>query len=144
MYDYHKNFLQKDLLNKYTKYNGTVKEIFLCLLAESKKETKSEVERCPFPCQELELQAIATFSERTPLMKKMDGKEEVFRVSIQYQNPDSYKIIEEKQLYGWDQILGEIGGLVGLMLGASMISLVEIFTYIALCLLHRFHRVLMV
>ena len=74
----------------------------------------------------------------------MDGKEEVFRVSIQYQNPDSYKIIEEKQLYGWDQILGEIGGLVGLMLGASMISLVEIFTYIVLCILHKFYRVLMV
>ena len=144
VYDYHKNFMQKDLLNKYMKHNGTVKQIFQCLLAESKKETISEVERCPFPCEELELQAIATFSERTPWMKEMDGKEEVFRVSIQYQNPDSYKIIEEKQLYGWDQILGEIGGLVGLMLGASMISLVEIFTYIVLCILHKFYRVLMV
>ena len=78
-----------------------------------------------------------TFNERTRSMVKKDGDETVYRIGLQYQNVDSYRLIEEKQLYGWDQILGEIGGLAGLVLGASIISLLEIFAFLLICFLQK-------
>ena len=61
----------------------------------------------------------------------------MYRLHIQYQNVDAYKVFSERQLHTWDQIAGEVGGFLGLIIGASFISIIEIFAYFMLCLLHK-------
>ena len=63
--------------------------------------------------------------------------EQVYRVDIQYVNIDSYRSVEEKQLYSWDQIAGEVGGFLGLVIGASFISVIEIVLYLILCCISK-------
>ena len=53
-------------------------------------------------------------------------------MSVQLQRVDTYKIMEEKELYTWDQMACEVGGFIGLIMGMSIISLVEIGAYICL------------
>ena len=62
-----------------------------------------------------------------------NNNNKVYRVDIQYVNIDSYRIVEEKQLYSWEQIAGEVGGFLGLVIGASFISVIEIILYLILC-----------
>ena len=114
--------------------------------------SKSEVagvDDCPVSCEELELSVARSLHElfgkknkknntKNNKNKKMnsnyhenhdehceDGEvEPVYKVDIQY---------IEKQLYSWDQIAGEVGGFVGLVIGASFISIIEIVLHIILC-----------
>lgn len=56
----------------------------------------------------------------------------LYNVQIDYLNKDFYYLSEEKELYPWDKMLGEIGGIVGLMMGASALSIVEVLIYVAI------------
>ena len=58
-------------------------------------------------------------------------------MAVQLQRVDTYKIMEEKELYTWDQMACEVGGFIGLIMGMSIISLVEICAYICLRLSKR-------
>ena len=60
-----------------------------------------------------------------------------YAVNIEYQNPEIYRLIEEKELYAWDKMLGELGGFLGLVIGASILSLVEIIVFIAMAILKK-------
>ena len=51
---------------------------------------------------------------------------------MQLEHIDSVRSIEEKELYSSYQMLCEIGGFVGLVIGASLISCIEVITYIVL------------
>ena len=137
VYDYHKRYIPSEKLKKYARPNKLATDIHLCLQKESFKETNEETGKCPFPCEETEFPMTTTFNKRTRSEVKKDGGETVFRIGLQHHNVDSYRLIEEKQLYGWDQILGEIGGLVGLVLGASIISLLELFAFLLICFLQK-------
>lgn len=55
-----------------------------------------------------------------------------FHVDILYERVDSYRVMEEKALYTWNQLACEIGGFLGLVMGASILSLVEVITYVTL------------
>ena len=45
--------------------------------------------------------------------------------------------MEEKKLYSWEQMLAEIGGIVGLLIGMSALSLIEILSYIGLAIMKK-------
>ena len=88
---------------------------------------------CPFPCNELEISSFATHSRINEDYESLvdveshnNGTKHYYQVELQLQNVDSYKIMEEKVLYTWDQMACEIGGFLGLVMGASMLSMIEI------------------
>ena len=55
-----------------------------------------------------------------------------YHVQIEFQDKDFYQLSVEKELYPWDKMLGEIGGILGLMVGASALSFLELLIYIIL------------
>ena len=60
-----------------------------------------------------------------------------FSLSIQYQHPQIYTTIEEKELYSFSEMLAEIGGFIGLLIGASCMSVLELIIYAILLVLKR-------
>ena len=156
--DYPKRFMSADLLRKYWR-NETMMKTWLCMISFSKSEVAG-VDDCPVPCEELELSVVSSFHELSHKKNNKNNKknkkknetstnrnhdeycedeevEPVYRVDIQYVNIDSYRIVEEKQLYSWDQIAGEVGGFLGLVIGASFISIIEIVLYLILCCISK-------
>ena len=56
----------------------------------------------------------------------------MYLVHLQLAPVDSVRTVEEKELYSSYQMLCEIGDFVGLGIGASLISFLEVITYIVL------------
>ena len=149
--------MSADLLWKYRR-NETMMKTWLCMISFSKSEVAG-VDDCPVPCEELELSVVSSFHELSHKKNNKNNKnnkknetstnrnhdeycedeevEPVYRVDIQYVNIDSYRIVEEMQLYSWDQIAGEVGGFLGFVIGASFISIIEIVLYLILCCISK-------
>ena len=49
--------------------------------------------------------------------------------------------MEEKQAYTTENLLAEIGGFLGLMIGASLLSVVEIFGYCSMLLMKKITKI---
>ena len=130
--DYHRKFIPNALKEQYGKNNKSISEVVQCIEKFSQKEVTG-IKECPFPCEEIEYTTMPTFYG----MSQTDDKKSTFRIHVQYHRVDSYKSIEEKQLVTWDQVAGEVGGLVGLVIGASFISIIEIVFYCFLCSVHK-------
>ena len=60
-----------------------------------------------------------------------------FSLSIQNQHQQIYTTIEERELYSFSEMLAEIGGFIGLLVGASCMSLLEFIVYYILLALKR-------
>lgn len=136
--DHHKEYIPADIVRQY-KRNETIKNIMSCVHKFSKTQVEM-TDDCPFPCEEMELQTMASFHE---MSGKKDGENSIYRVDIQYQNVDSYRVVEEKMLFSWDQVIGEVGGLLGLVIGASFISFIEILAYLYLCCIQRCEKLVL-
>ena len=132
IFDYIKRLLPRDMIRMYVR-NVTAAEASSCMKKFSKNVVNS-TDDCPVPCQELELYTVAAFysTERKVVP--------IYSLAIQLDKFDSYRVIEEKQLYSWDQIAGEIGGLLGLFIGASFVSAVELIVYMILTVIHKVIR----
>lgn len=63
-----------------------------------------------------------------------------YELHLQFRNPHIFTKIEEKELYPRDQMLGELGGFLGLMIGASCISLIELIAFVSLAALKKFRK----
>ena len=44
-------------------------------------------------------------------------------LSVQFQHPQIYTTIQEKELYSFSELLAEIGGFIGLLIGVSCMYL---------------------
>lgn len=128
--DYVRQHIPQNIIKTYRRINQSISDTLMCMRTYSMRKVGFN-EMCPVPCQEVELYTTSTFHELHKLKRK------IYRVHIQLQDIDSYKVIEEKQLFTWDQIAGQVGGFLGLVVGASFISIIEIIAYLCLCLLQR-------
>ena len=63
-----------------------------------------------------------------------------YSLRLSYLHPESCAIIEEKGLYNFSEMLADIGGFLGLMVGASCLSILELVICIALIVLKRFFK----
>ena len=63
-----------------------------------------------------------------------------YELHLHFRNPHTFTKIEEKELYPRDQMLGEVGGFLGLMIGASCISLIELIAFLSLAALKRYRK----
>jgi len=125
--DYFKKYIPREYIEKYKK-NKTIHEVLECMKRQSHEVKDTD---CPVPCEEIEY-TTRLYSYATPQNAK--DHEERYRVHMQYSNVDSYQLIEEKQLVPLSRVVGNVGGLIGLILGASIISVIEIVIYLALSL----------
>lgn len=64
-----------------------------------------------------------------------------FHIELAYENPELYHLMEEKQAYTTENLLAEIGGFLGLMIGASLLSVVEIFGYCSMLLMKKITKI---
>ena len=120
------NYLSHDEYNKYAKAKPF--ESMVNCIKNVTKRWKLKTHSCPFPCKELELGTVIAFKEfnKDSYEGDQNNKTLDYAIEIQLQNVDSYKIMEEKALYPWKQMACEIGGFLGLVMGASMLSMIEI------------------
>ena len=65
-----------------------------------------------------------------------------FHIELAYEHPELYHLMEEKQAYTIENLLAEIGGFLGLMIGASLLSVVEIFGYCSMILMKKITKIL--
>ena len=131
MRPYMRQALQRE--GKYKEITHTNSTIVAKCIGQTISRLNNEHMRsaCPFPCRELEIATFATHAQMDeryePLLNASEGETKyVYQVELQLQNVDSYKTMEEKELYTWDQMACEIGGFLGLVMGASMLSMIEI------------------
>ena len=119
-FDYMRPYIPRHIKDKYSR-NSTVIETRKCIRQAVKKEPlKGE---CPFPCHELDLGITSSYNERR---RKPKDSKWIYNIALQFQHVDYYKIMEEKALYSTSQLMCEVGGFVGLVMGASLLSFVEI------------------
>ena len=128
-YDYVRQYIPSKIKEKYHK-KSKIKEVKNCLLEKSRVSHPSKA-NCPFPCESLELSVTTSF-EGENHVKPPDNITNMYLVHVQLAHVDSVRTIEEKELYSSYQMLCEIGGFVGLVIGASLISFLEVITYIVL------------
>ena len=120
----------------------------------------NQVQSCPLACEESSFYFSTTFiGKMKPCyidiakLEKSDGsfpcgnKDNETKVEfvsysflLSYQHPEVYTTIEEKELYPMIQMLAEIGGFFGLMIGASCLSLLELVICIVLAAAKRIWR----
>ena len=127
--DYVKRYLPENLFRMYRR-NVTSSDAWDCMSNFSHR-TISSTDDCPVPCKEIELYTLSTFHN---IQKENNS---LYTVEIQHHRFDSYKVIQEKQLYTWDQIAGEVGGFLGLIIGVSFVSVVELFAYFSLFVIEK-------
>lgn len=125
--DYVDEHIPKEI-KEYYKRNKTIGEALLCMQSHLRKEL-NQSSHCPFPCEALDLNVISTV--RDPLYENVVHSDD-YKLDIHFQRVDTYKVMEEKPLYTWDQMACEIGGFIGLVMGMSIISVVEVVAYIVL------------
>ena len=115
-------------------------------------------QHCPFPCEETRYdiswitsrgdekyckisnkyfdidERIRCANETSNVNTTNFGK---FSLLLLFKHPEFFTIIEEKELYTLEEMLGEIGGFVGLMIGASCMSLLELIIYLILSVIRK-------
>ena len=130
-FDYVRPYIPNKIKRKYSR-NNTMIETRKCIRQAVQKEPlKGE---CPFPCQELDLGITSSYHER---QGKTNSKDLIYNIALQFQHVDYFKIMEEKALYSTRQLMCEIGGFVGLVMGASLLSFVEIIVCGVLYVMRR-------
>ena len=131
--DYVKRLIKpEDRLKYKLAKNFSISETLQCIDYYSKTNVIHSTETCPVPCEELKLTTMSTRSDSRDIT--------TYTVDIQLQDVDSYQIIKEHQVFTWDQLAGGVGGFLGLMIGASFVSVIEILVYLCLCLIQKCYK----
>ena len=89
-------------------------------------DPKSNCE-CPSPCHETEY--------KVNLVRRSDLN--YIKLMIYYENRQ-LTVLREQPTYTSDRLLADVGGLVGLLVGMSTLSLVEVFVFVFLYFKHRY------
>ena len=118
IFDNFKSYLSDDFIKAHEK-NLTIGEAKMCIV-RNVYSTKTPEHVCPFACEELSLNVHSN------MFASREGAD-VYAFGIQLENVDTYTVLEEQPLYSAEQMSAEIGGFLGLVVGASMLSFIEIF-----------------
>ena len=124
--------------------------------SELVKTLGNQDQKCPLACEETSFHFSTTVLKQTDpchidivKLKSSDGDDMIkslcdnkekdnavefssYHFLLSYHHPQVYITIEEKEIYPLAQMLGKIGGFVGLMIGASFLSFLELIIFIIL------------
>ena len=98
-------------------------------------ETKSTKKTCIADVERIDAGSIKCYPNRST---KQTITLLYSSFSLSYLHSESYTTIEEKELYQLSQLFADVGGFLGLMVGASCLSLLEIFICTLIVVLKRF------
>lgn len=156
VYDYHRKYIPRDIKDKYSQQGNSSANLTKCIYEYSYGQKLENLKHCNFPCEYLDLSFYASFVTRHAETGKnisgssnnrsvsADGnrKKTVFKykMEIQMRTPNEYRVMEEKQLYTLSQMACEIGGMVGLIMGMSVISIIEVLVIIALSVCKKYNK----
>ena len=132
VFDYHRPYIPKDIAESY-KQNST--NVTSCLLEYMGKELR-DLKHCQFACEILHLNYYTTFQSRHDKIDKPSNVRR-YEIGIQLKAANEYRVMREKPLYTASQMACEIGGLVGLIMGMSVVSLIEVMFIIVLYIAKR-------
>ena len=68
------------------------------------------------------------------------AKFDFFYIELSFQHPELFDLTEEKQAYTFENLCAELGGFLGLMIGISIISVVEILAYFLMLLIKKLSK----
>ena len=131
-YDYCDLFIPKEYRKKYSQ-KKSILEMHKCL-QESYYDNR-RVTDCDLPCDETTYEIYGSsyhFRE--------DPNNTRFKLSMRFEEPYTFRMETEEELYSWGDLLGGLGGNFGLFCGFSMLSLVEILNYVVLRLWAKFAK----
>jgi len=132
IFDHFRRYLPDKLFKKYATHNKTIGEVQKCIIKNIGPNPPKEF--CPIPCKELSLSINSNTYEADTSVNDL-----VYQVDLQLENVDTYTVLEEQPLYSAEQMSAEIGGFLGLVVGASLLSFIELFACCALYMLKKFH-----
>ena len=118
IFDYFKSYLSDAFIKEHER-NLTLDEAKKCMVSNV-FSLKAPEGLCPFACEELNLNMHSNLFAN-------DEEANVYAFGIQLENVDTYTVLEEQPLYSAEQMSSEIGGFLGLVVGASMLSFIELF-----------------
>ena len=130
IFDHIRSFLPKETI-QLLQQNKTIKEVQDCVRKNFVKIKGPPKEICPFPCSEMSLR-ISPHS-----YKQDNAPQDVYDVELQLESVDSYTLMEEQPIYSLEQLSAEIGGFLGLVVGASFLSFIEMFICATLVVLKK-------
>lgn len=154
--DYVRPFIPNDVKIKYqrnsnnnnnNKNSTSILETKRCIrraLARKSVNTMVTIRRCPFPCHEINIQMQSIESDvdgngagtgNKTDAQKQEKEELTYNINLQFQSVDTFRLFQEKPLYSLPQMMSEIGGFLGLVIGASLLSFIELIVCSAFALL---------
>ena len=128
--DFVQPLIPQEMVEKYQR-NNTINETIPCIISHM-HGNEVRAEKCAFPCSEVELMFFPTFKRARPNVTSP-----TYKLTIKYHHVAAYRIMEEKALYSWDQLACEIGGFISVVIGASIISLIEVFVFLVLMVIKK-------
>jgi hypothetical protein len=132
----------------------TLYHLFTCA-DRAKAFTTSEVIRCNCfpPCTQIEYKIKVSSmlmpnyimshygkSQGWKYQNETDIRENYVAISVYFESLDEI-VYTQKELMDWGTITANIGGQLGLFLGASSLTLIELIVFIVFCLRRRLKRV---
>ena len=132
IFDYFKSFLPESIKRQYHQ-NKTVGDVTNCIARNINVDPPKDL--CPFPCKELSLTFSTSTNDKVTSLDPWS-----YQIEMQLDNVDSYTILEEQPLYSAEQMSAEIGGFLGLVVGASLLSVIELLACGSLFLLRKFYN----
>ena len=127
-----RDYIPKDKLEKYwAKYEVNEEEYTLsiaqgCMYGgyESGEFQASDTD-CPMACERTK------YTVSTSVVQRND-KDLGFVLSLSYKEKNVYQVLEEKEVYTWEDFVSGIGGMIGLFCGFSVLSIAELLVFLGL------------
>lgn len=131
-YDFCDLFIPKEFRQKY-KQRKNISDMHRCL--QDSYYDNRRVTDCDLPCDETVFEIYGSSYHF-----KEDPNNSRFKLSMRFEEPYTFRMETEEELYSWGDLLGGVGGNVGLFCGFSMLSLVEILSFVVLRLWAKFAK----
>ena len=128
-----RDYIPKDKLEKYwAKYEVNEEEYTLsiaqgCMYGgyESGGFQASDTD-CPMACERTK------YTVSTSVVQRNDIDYNGFVLSLSYKEKNVYQVLEEKEIYTWEDFVSGIGSMIGLFCGFSALSIAELLVFLGL------------
>lgn len=124
--------LNKDIVLSNVTVNELVRSPYNCPAnTEQLQYWRTCMKNCLPGCQMWKFEKTITIQSTSPILQK-HGKKNMTQVGIEYPNGNDIIVMTEIDAKTWENFVGNVGGLLGIWTGASVISLVQII-YLCCC-----------
>lgn len=91
---------------------------------EHELESRSCIRQCSDGCEKWDFDVSVSFTMEQSLLKNFANRQYV-RIEIEYPSEESVLVISEINSQSWESFVANVGGLLGIWLGASIVSFIQ-------------------